>query len=155
MDPKVLILVPGLVVGWYKDDAVQSARSLPPRKIPAYEWPDSKGRPDRPEQEHPYHEDPSPMYRGMVYSNINVSNTANLAVSVDSSASASGAHLPGAMWPENNFVLVSSIGDLQVNRRLSPKPQFAASNLISPSASKHLSNPSTVQIRESITRRRG
>ena len=82
------------------------------------------------------------MYRGMVYSNINVSNTASVTVSADSGASASGTHLPGIMWPENNFILVSSIDDLQVSARLSSKSQFAPSSPnVLPNASKHLGNP--------------
>ena len=97
------------------------------------------------------------MYRGTVYSNINVSYTAGAVISVDSGALASGGHLPGTMWPENNFVLVSSIDDLQASARLSPKQCFAAppNQNVSPNASKHLGHPSTMQVRESITRRRG
>jgi hypothetical protein len=149
MDPKVLFLVPGLVAGSHGDHARPSVRSLTPPTVPVYEWPE---REDYPESDYPAHEDPSPMYRGMVYSNINVSNTTARFVTVDSSASASGVHVPPSMWPENNLIIVDSVGALGVSERVRATPRNLEP---SPNASKHLCNPSTIRIRESITRRRG
>lgn len=104
--------------------------------------------PEQREPDHPAHEDPSQMYRGLVYSNGTSS-----AVTVDSGASGFGARFPSSIWPENNLIIVSSVDDLQViSERLVPIPELPKLN-VSPKVSKHMPNPSTIQIRKSITRR--
>jgi len=148
MDPKVLLLLPGLTAGLHKDHVEPSVRSLTPPPVPIYEWPE---RQERSEQDHPAQEDPSPMYRGLVYSNINVSNTAVRTITVDSTASAS-VHVPRSLWPENNLSVVDSVDDLEVGARITPKSHFL--NLAaSLNASRNMANPSTIEIRRSITRR--
>jgi len=109
--------------------------------------------PEQHEPEHPADDDPSPIYRGLVYQSI--SNNASTLVTFNASSGASGGpvfglHVPQSIWPENTLTIVSSVGDLEVSERL--KPQFSNLN-VSPNASKHMANPSTIQIRRSITRR--
>lgn len=64
MDPKILLLVPGLVGGCHADQARPSVH-LPktPPAAPVRVWPIPE---DHPESDHPAHEDASQMYRGMV-----------------------------------------------------------------------------------------
>jgi hypothetical protein len=151
MDPRMLFLLPGLVAGGCKGR--DRVRSLPHQGVPVYEWPEHR---ETPEEQHAPHEDPSPTYRGMVYLGTNISNTAARTIGVDPGASAPSAHFPGLMWPENNLVIVSSVDDLQTSERLKPTTCAGASGMVlSPNASKHLSNPSTTRVRESIARRRG
>jgi hypothetical protein len=151
-DPKLLILLPVLVGGGHTYRPIVHSLAAP--TIPVYEWPE---RQERPEQDHPSDEDASPTYRGLIYSNINVSNAASVLVDSGASGVASGSsYLPGAMWGENNVAMVSSPHDLRVNRWPSSMRQpIAFAPPISPNASEHLNYPSTVKIRESIARRRG
>jgi hypothetical protein len=59
-DPKLLILLPGLVGGGHNDRS--TVHSLTAPTVPVYEWPE---RQERPEQDHPPDEDPSPTYRAV------------------------------------------------------------------------------------------
>lgn len=153
MDPKVLLLLPGLAA-CHTGQPSQEYRSLT-ESTTTINWPDDLNLPERREQQHPAHEDPSPMYRGLVYSNINVSNTAARSINIDSSVSASGSNAWGAMWPENNFILVSSVDELGVGGLLPPLLPSATARNVSPETTKHLSNPSTMNVHRSVTRRRG
>jgi hypothetical protein len=152
MDPKVLLLLPGLA-GCHADQPSQTWRSLtgPATTI---NWPEDLNLPERRDSEHPAHEDPSPIYRGLVYSNLNVSNTAARTISLDSSASASGQHIRASMWPENNLIMVSSVNDLEVAGRVPPSLPFASNLKVSPDTTRHLSNPSTIHVQRAFTRRR-
>lgn len=93
------------------------------------------------------------MYRGLVYSNINISNTFARSITVDSSASASGALVPHSMWPENNLIIVDSVDDLAVKELLPLEPRLP-NRIVSPNASKPMTNPSATEIRKAVTRRR-
>jgi hypothetical protein len=149
LDPKVLgawLIVQGLTG---RPAPAEPAWYSLVKPIPSINWPTENALPEQPEPEHPWHEDPSPMYNGLagVYPS---SNTAAYGVTFDSGAS--GMYTPQpATWLADKFILVSSPDDLELAERL-PAPQQGPTNNVSPDTTKHFANPSTVQLRRSYTR---
>jgi hypothetical protein len=148
MDPKVLgawLIVQGLTGHPAPTEPAWHSLVKP---IPSINWPAENTLPERPEPEHPWHEDPSPIYNGVasVYSN----NTAAYGVTFDSGASGMYAPVP-ATWLADKFILVSSVDDLEIAERL-PSRQPSPTKHVSPDTTKHFANPSTVQLRRSYTR---
>jgi hypothetical protein len=148
MDPKVLCLLPGLVAPQQHASKMPTMHALTAPATPVYEWWPERREPL--EGDHPAHgegSDESVMFNGI---NSNVSNTAS--VSVDSGASGVRPY-SSVGWLTRGFILVPSFDQLFVGERLGTPSPFATNLIISPNATRHLSNPSTIQTRRSFTRR--
>ncbi len=146
MDPKVLCLL--LVAPQHQGSKMPTMHALTAPAAPVYEWPERR---EPLEGDHPGHgegSDESAMFSGI---NSNVSNTA-ARVSVDSGASGVAPYA-SVGWLPRGLNLVASFDQLFVGEQI-PTPSPIATNLtVSPNATKHLSNPSTIQTRRSFTRR--
>jgi hypothetical protein len=148
MDPKALLLLPGLVAPQHHGASRAMTHSLTAPATPVYEWPEREREPL--EGDHPGHgegSDESWMFVGI---NSNVSNTAR--VTVDSGALGVSPYTAGG-WLQKGLNLVASFGELEAGES-TPEPLPYATNLsVSPNGSKHLNNPSTIRTRRSFTRR--
>jgi hypothetical protein len=132
----------------YLSQSQQTVQVLIEHRRPI-DWPDWN-QPEQPEPDHPSHEDPSPMYTGVLATNVNVSATATHVV-VDSSASGSLNTGVPTTWLPVGPPLVRSLRALDFGERL-PQQWPGATNL-KPDTKKHLANPSTHK--EFLTRRGG
>jgi len=149
MDPK-LVVVPfvGIVTFCGPANAPSQTWSSLIESGVRIEWPEK--RPERPEPDHPWHEDGSPMFVGNV---LNSTNSSGRLVTTDSGAVGRRAY--PVRWLEH-INLVMSASDLEEIGRPPWNASFESTDLrVSPNASKHLSNPSTAKVLASITRRRG
>jgi hypothetical protein len=79
----------------------------------------------------------------------NVSNV-SARVTIDSGASGIGPYM-SAGWLPKGLNLVTSFDELEIGERV-PAPLPYATNLISPNASKHLTNRTTIQTRRAFSR---
>jgi hypothetical protein len=86
---------------------------------------------------------------GNVYGNTNVSNTASVVVDSGSSGTGPYASVP---WLPNRFPLVASVSEFKIIEPFEPIPNSHTTQ-IHPETTKHMANPSTTEIRKSITRR--
>jgi hypothetical protein len=147
MDPKVLCLLPGLFAPQHQGSKMPTMRALTAPAAPAYEWPERR---EPLEGDHPGHgegSDESVMFVGI---NSNVSNTAS--VTVDSGASGVGPYT-SVGWLPRGLNLVTSFDQFVVGERIMKPLPFATNLNVSPKATSHLNNPSTIQTRRSFTRR--
>jgi hypothetical protein len=145
MDPKVLCLLPGLVAPQHHGSKMPTMHALTAPATPVHEWPERR---EPLEGDHPGHgegSDESMMFIGI---NSNVSNTAS--VTVVSSASGVGPYT-SVGWLPRGLNLVTSFDQFVLGERV-PTP-FATNLNVSPNATRHLNNPSTIQMRRSFTRR--
>jgi hypothetical protein len=150
MDPKVLLLLPGLASCPMSDAhptlyiSVASAR--PARKRPE--------PPDLPERDHPPHGEgssESPIYLGV--GSFANNNTASGRIIVDSSASGTyTSTAPQATWLAGNFSLAISMRDFDVEPFVPTPPTKTIQ--VAPDTTKHLANPSTLRALRSYGRRR-
>lgn len=125
------------------------ARVEPTRSI---NWPDDKNLPKRPEQEHPSHEDQSPMYIGVA---TTLTPNASGRIVVHAGSGASGTYTTVAMtWLPVGPRLVASTRDLDLGERFLPPWPFATVQ-VAPDTKKHLANPSTRKAFEARRGRRG
>lgn len=148
MDPKALLLLPGLVAPQRHDAKTPTMLSLTAPVTHVYEWPEREREPL--EGDHPGHGDGSDESWMFVGINSNVSNTAS--VTVDSGASGIGPYTSFG-WLPKGLNLVASFDELEVVERVPAALPYATDLNVSPNASKHLTNPSTIQTRRSFTRR--
>jgi hypothetical protein len=148
MDPKMLLLLPGLASCTTLDGQptlyISVAPLAPIRKRPEL--------PELPERDHPAHGEgssESPTYLGLgAYTNTSG------RVIVDSTASGSYTSIaPQAMWLANRFPLIASTRDFDVEPSL-PTPPPIKTFQVAPDTTKHLTNPSTLRARRSYGRRR-
>ena len=147
MDPKVLCLLPGLIAPQHHGSKMPTMHALTAPATPVYEWPERR---EPLEGDHPGHgegSDESVMFVGI---NSNVSNTAS--VTVDSGASGVGPYT-SVGWLPRGLNLVTSFDQLVVGERVPTPLPFVTNLNVSPNATRHLNNPSTIQTRRSFTRR--
>jgi hypothetical protein len=147
VNPKVLCLLPGLVASQHHDSKVPTMHALTAPAGPVYVWPERR---EPLEGDHPGHgegSDESPMFNGI---NGNVSNTAS--VSVDSGASGASPYT-SLGWLPRRSKLVTSFDQLFASEQVPTSLPLATDVTVSPNATRHLSNPSTIQARRSFTRR--
>jgi hypothetical protein len=149
MDPK-LVVVPfvGIMTFCSPPNAPSQTWSSLTESGVRVEWPEK--RPERPEPDHPWDEDGSPIFVGNVLSSTNAS--ARL-VTTDSGTVGRTAY--PVHWLENINLVMSPRNLEEIGRprwTLSSEPTDL---LVSPNAAKHLSNPSTAKVLASISRRRG
>ncbi|HXM11530.1 MAG TPA: hypothetical protein VN946_16390 [Terriglobales bacterium] len=149
MDPKVLCLLPGLVAPQHHGSTMPmpAIHALTAPATPLYEWP---VRREPLEGDHPGHgegSDESEMFVGI---NSNLSNTAS--VTVDSSASGVGPYT-SVGWLPRGLNLVTSFDQFFIGERVPTPLPFATNLNVSPNATRHMNNPSTIKTRRSFTRR--
>lgn len=153
MDPKLLLLLPGLAA-CHTSPAQPTLHALTQAVVPVHEWPEHRDQPEKTEPPHGEGSGESPIYGGMaVYGTgtVNVSNV-SARVTVDSGASGIGPYTSAA-WLPNRFPLIASAQDFDVEPFV-PLSRPKLKMQIGPDTSKHLSNPSTIQTRRAFTRRR-
>lgn len=149
MDPKVLCLLSGLVATQHHCSKMPTMHALtaPATPVHKYGWPEPR---EPLEDDHPGHgegSDESAMFVGI---NSNVSNTAS--VTVDSGASGVAPYT-SVGWLPRGLNLVTSFDQLVVGERVPTPVPFATNLNVSPNATRHLNNPSTIQTRRYFTRR--
>ena len=149
MDPKMLLLLPGLTVcqTWHGEATLHSLTAA----VPEYEWPVRQELPEKTDPPHGEGSGESVMFLG-INSNV-ATNASGGLISVDSGVSGSPS-IPSATWLPNGLNLVTTVRELDVEPvPLSPLPKGIIH--IGPDTGSHLANPSTVQARRWYTRRRG
>jgi hypothetical protein len=149
MDPKVLLLLPGLAACPTMHTHA-TLHSLTNPATPVHEWPVRQEQPEKTDPPHGEGSGESVIFVGI---NTNVAtNTSGSVINVDSGAS--GSHsMPSATWLPNGLDLITSINELS-----DPFPPAMLPGTmipIGPERTKHLTNPSTIKSRRSYTRRRG
>jgi hypothetical protein len=122
--------------------------------VPVQSWPVPKDWPEKTDPAHGEGSGESPMYVGLFGYGTTTASNVSAHVMVDSGAS--GTHpYTSVAWLPKSFNLVSSPVGLELVARVPSSLPFAANNLnVSPNATKHMSNPSTIQTRRSFTRPR-
>jgi hypothetical protein len=127
-------------------DAQQIVRAFVQHR-PSINWPDDFRKPlEQPEEEHPAHEDRSPMYLGLG-ANTPITNTSAPTLIFHSSLSFSGASdnlyatVPTTWLPVGPY-LAANTRDLDLGERFSS----ASVTSIAPDTKKHLANPSTRKV---------
>jgi hypothetical protein len=151
MDPKLLLLLPGLA-SCPMTDAQPTLYTSVASPAPVRR----RGElPELPEKDHPADGEgsrESPIYLG-IGAYANNTNTSSRVV-VDSSASGHyTSSSPQAMWLANRFPLITSTHDFDVESFV-PTPLSTEMMKIAPDTMKHLTNPSTLRARRSFGRRR-
>lgn len=136
---------------WLACRHAQPTWHAPDRQATTITWPAENWWPEQREGEHPSHEDPSPMFRGLV----SQTNTSGRVITVDSGASASGSnYVTYATWLPSGLNLFASSDDLGAEAFQSPTLPHATIHVVAPDSKKYLANPSTVLLRRSYDRRR-
>ena len=118
----------------------------PVQRSPTINWPDDFGKPpEEPEPKHPSHEDdPSPVYSGILASNVNTKASGRLILSPDSGASGNLYTTVATTWLPVGSPLAMSTHDLYHGERFQPPWAHAAN--FAPDTKKHLANPSTHKV---------
>jgi len=119
---------------------------------PSINWPDDWKPHDQPEQDHPSHEDPSPVYSGVLASTINTNVSGHLTVN-DFGASGNLYTTVATTWLPVGSPLAMSTRDLDDGERF--QTPWAHATTIAPATKKHLANPSTQKLLEARPGRRG
>lgn len=117
----------------------QTMRALVQQR-PRIDWPADWKQPERPEQEHPSHEDHSPVFVGIGAANVNTNVSSHVIVTNDSGATGNPYTSVGTTWLQVGPYLPETTRDLAQCKPLIPP--CAAAN-ITPYTKKHLANPST------------
>jgi hypothetical protein len=147
MDPKVLFLLPGLVAPQHHGSKMLTVQNLMAPATPLYEWPERR---EPLEGDHPGHGEGSD--ESVMFVGINSSNTASSTVTFDSGASGIGPYT-SVGWLPRGMILVTSVDQLVVGNPVQTPVPFSPNLNVSPNATRHLSNPSTIRTRRSFTRR--
>ena len=146
MDVKIFCLLPVLVAPQHHDSKM-TMHALKAPAAPINGWPERR---EPLEGDHPGHGEGSD--ESVMFTGLNVSNT-TASVSVDSGASGLSPYI-SVGWLPRGSNLVASSDQLPVLTEPVPMPlSFETSLNVSPNATKHLSNPSTIKTRRSFTRR--
>lgn len=149
MNPKVLCLLPGLIAPQHQSSKIPTLRTLTAPAMPIHKWPERR---EPVEGDHPGHgegSDESVMFVGI---NSAGSNTTSVTVTLDSGASGAGSYT-SVGWLPKGLNLVMSLDQLSIGERI-PRSSPLTTNLnVSPNATSHLNNPSTIKTRRSFTRR--
>jgi hypothetical protein len=127
--------------------AKPDVHALKVRVAPAPEWPGSQERLEDTEAPHGEGSGESPLYGGLgAYGlNINATNTSPNTITVDSGASGTQPYASIAAWLPNRLPLIVSTHDFNVVQSVVTPWQKATMG--GPTeTTRHLSNPSTIQI---------
>jgi hypothetical protein len=151
MDPKLLLLLP-VIANCPTAPSRPTMRRLNPPSAPIYNWPEHHDYPEKTEPPHGEGSTESPMYGGMAVYGTQTVNVSAALVTFDSGASGTQPYV-SMTWLANRLPLVVSVADLDVGPVL-PRQSMTATQ-VAPDSTKHRMNPSTIQSRRSITRRRG
>lgn len=149
MDPKALLLLPGLVVpNHQRHSDTLTVRVWQEPGSPVADWPERREPIER--GEHPGHgegSDESPMFIGSV---MNTNVASGQLITVDSGASANLPIHEG--WLPRGLNLVTSANELIVVEQTMPSPLRSplAANLDSPNTRRHRGNPSADKIRRTF-----
>jgi hypothetical protein len=147
MDVKVFCLLPVLVVS-QQHDSKMTIHALKAQAAPVNGWPERR---EPLEGDHPGHgegSDESAMFVGIA---SNVSNT-TASARVDSGASGLSPYTSVSWLPRGLNQLTSFDQLVMVEPVQTPWP-FATNLDVSPNATRHLANPSTIKTRRSFARR--
>jgi hypothetical protein len=147
MDVKVLFLLPGLVAPQHHDSKM-TMHALTVPAAPINGWPERR---EPLEGDHPGHGEGSD--ESVMFTGLNVSNT-TASVRVDSGASGLSPYTSVGWLPRGSNLVMSFDQFVVVEPLPTPMPSETSLN-VSPNATRHLNNPSTIKTRRSFTRRRG
>ena len=110
MDPKLLLLLPGLAA-CYVSPARPTLHALTPI-VPVYEWPERRDHPEKTEPPHGEGSGESPLYEGIAVYGANSSNV-SARVTIDSGVSGIQPYA-SVGWLPNRFPLIVSTQDFDI-----------------------------------------